>query len=797
MIASVWQDARYAARGLRSSPLFTAIAVFTLALGIGAASALFTVVDAVLLRPLPFPEANRIVSVSTVARGADRGSVPGKNFEAWRREARSLEAMAVYNSSSLTYVGAGDPVQLGGARVSAELFTILAVKPVLGRTFAADEMIAGAPDVMVLSQSFWRQSLGGDPAVLGRTLMLDGKPYTVIGVVDERGAIPRSANYWLPVHPEPAGSNFERYYSMLGRLKPGLTIAAAQADLAAISKTVDEARPASQRGAAIAVMTLHDRMFGSVAKPLALLFGAVTFLLLIACANVANLLLARGASRRREMAVRLALGASRLRLIRQVLLESVMLSGMGAALGMLIPVWAVGVFVRMSPDVVSRVGDIHVNGHVLAFASGVAVLTALLFGMLPAWSSSADDAMSPLKDGTRAAGSVRQQRTRRVLVAAELATALVLLTGAGLLTRSFVNVLAVDIGFDPQHLTSASIYLPRARYTTDVARQNFFTALDERVRAIPGVHSAALTDAMPGGGFSMTTSLSALAGSIDSAQVAIATVAREYPRTVGLQLVAGRMFDATDTPGAPLAAILSAAAARALFPGGNAVGQQLSAASVSDEKRPSVVVGVVKDVPQLGVDVAPMPQVYFVHEQVGGVGPSIVVRATIDPAQLEAMIRHVVTTIDPLQPVASFEQIDRVLAKSIAPRRLNFLLINIFAGLALLLAAVGLYGVMAFQVAQRTRELGIRMALGATGGAVRRMVLRQGMSIVIVGCVAGIVLSAVASRILAGFLYGVTARDTGTFLAAPAILCAVAALACYVPARRATTVDPVVALRND
>jgi predicted permease len=798
LLGDLSMDFRYALRRFRHAPGFVVAVVGVLALGIGATATMFTIVDAVLLRPLPFPEADRIVSISDVDHGTDRRVAASTNINAWRREARSVEILAAYTSSSTVYAPRGaDPVQLSGAVATSELFTLLGVHPVVGRAFVPAEMVTGGPNVVVLSREFWQQSFAGDSGIVGRYVVLDSKPYTVIGVVDEQRALPRTANYWFPLRLDAAGPAVY-FYSVLARLKPGASDETVRRDLGAITRSLDASRPASQRGGDVAVMQLHDRMFGTVRKPLTMLFGAVTFLLLIACANVANLLLARGAMRRREIAVRLALGSGRWRVIRQTLFESLLLGGMSAGVGVLIALWAVRLFVRTSSETIARVPDIHVDSHVLLFAAVVGVTTGLLFGTFPAWASVSGGDIDSLKEGgARAGSSPYHHRVRQVLIVTELSLALLLLTGAGLLTRSFANVMAVDLGFQPEHLSAATVYLPRARYQDSVARRIFFESLLDRVRALPGIQSAALTDGLPPNGYAMSVALTALSGRPDTTEAAILTVGREFPPTVGLQLIAGRVFAATDGPGAPPAVLLSASAARALFPNGAAVGQQLPASAITDRPIPAVVVGVVKDVPLVGVDATPMPHAYFSREQIGGGEGSVVIRSLVDPSKLEVMIRHAVAGVDPRQPVAAFERIDEALAQSVAPRRLNFLLIDIFAGLALLLAGIGLYGVMSLQVTQRTREMGIRMALGATGQTVRALILRQGMTMVAIGCAIGILLSVAATRVLAGLLYGVGVHDAATFLLAPALLCAVAAVATVLPARRATTVDPMVALRND
>ncbi|HEY3933570.1 MAG TPA: ABC transporter permease [Gemmatimonadales bacterium] len=792
MPGSLIQDLRYAVRGLRGNPVFTLIAVATLALGIGATSTLFTVVDAVLLRPLPFPAPERLVSLSEYSHDRDQGVAADANIIAWRH-AHTLDELATYTRSSTVLTGHGVPVQLNGASVTPNYFGVLGVQPIAGRVLLASDTAAGAADVVVISRTLWRDRFGGDRAVVGRSIDLDGKPTVVVGVLNDLDDISTAA-FWQPLQVQPSTNGSMFFYGALARLKPDVTIDAARRELTALVRQADAARPASQRGSGVMVMTLHDRVFGSVRKALILLFGAGCFLLLIACANVANLLLTRSATRRREVAVRIALGAGRIRLARQIVAESVVLSLLGAGIGMLIPVWAVGAFVRLSPDSIGRLAHAQVDGRVLAFAAIVGVATGLVFGAIPAWIATRPEALDALKEASaRTTGSAGQQQFRRVLVATELATALVLLTGAGLLTRSFLNVLAVDPGYRPDHLLGASIRLPRERYPAESAQEAFFRTLLEKVRAIPGVRAAELTDAYPSAGFSMSTTLAALSHATDSTPVAISNVGREYPRTIGLGLVAGRSFDSSDAASSGGTVLLSAGAARALFPHQDPVGQLLPASSVLGG--PLRVVGVVKNVAQLGLDVPPMAHVYVLDQS--GDQSVIVLRADGDVARIEPAVRRAVASIDPSQPVASFVKVDDALAHLLAPRRLNFLLLDVFAGLALLLAAVGVYGVMGMQVAQRTREMGIRVALGASARSVRGLVFRQGMTMVVAGCAAGLAGSLLLSRLLAGLLYGVGVRDAGTFVAAPLLLCCVAALACYLPARRATTVDPMIALRNE
>jgi putative ABC transport system permease protein len=792
------QDLRYALRALRRDRWMTLFLVVTLALGIGATSTLFTIIDAVLLRPLPFHDPDRIVSLSVTADGADVGQAIGPDLVAWHN-ARSVTDISPLTSFTAILTGVGDPAQLRGAKVSGGFFSLLGIRPVVGRLLGSNDDVAGAPDVVLLSEPLWRARFASDPAIAGRVILFNGNPVTIVGVVPARQALPQQAEFWMPLRLDssPAGG-FVFYYQVLARLKPGITSAAAGTELVAMSRRAESGLAAGQRTESVVVKTLHERLFGSVRGALMLLFTAVLFLLLIGCANVANLLLARGAARRREVAVRAALGAGKWRLVRQLLLENMLIAFLGAATGVTMPFWAVSLFMKLAPASITHLDGVHVNPAVLLFTAVTGLVTGLLFGAVPALLAVREVRVAPLiGTGARSSPTRAHHRLRKALVVGQLMAALVLMTGAGLFARSFANVLATDIGFQPEHLVVASVNLPRTRYA-DAARQAaFFDQLLVRTRALPGVASVALTDGVPPLGMVMTAPISATAHPDDSARVAVSRVDRNYPRTVGVELLSGRLFDATDLPGTEPVVVISASAAHALFPGQSAVGAHVEVTEQVVSGRQAVVIGVVKDVPSIGLEGAPLPHVYFSREQVGGGLGAVALRITEDPALLEAQMRAAVAAVDPLQPLSSLQQVDQVLSRSIAPRRLNFLVVVIFALLALLLAAIGLYGIMAYGVTQRTREMGIRMALGATGGRVRGLVLREGMGLMATGVIGGVAMSLALSRVVATFLYGVGAHDALTYAVAPAVLILVGAMACYLPARRATRVDPMVALRGD
>lgn len=792
------RDLRLALRSLARRPTFAAAAIATLALGIGATTTLFTIVNAVLLRPLPYPDAGRIVSISERQDGKDQQVARVRDYYAWRH-ASAFAALAMYGGTSRVVRLGGSPVRVGGQSISSSFFSVFDARPALGRAFRPDEDVDGGPDVVVLSDTLWRR-LGADPAIVGQAVRLDDRPVTVLGVMPRGFGAPRNAWFWVPIQMDSTPDNGTTYYvQIVGRLKAGVSMAAARSEIGTMLAHVPA--PVLAKGAPAesprtpVVMTLHDRLYGEMRPALLMLLGAVAFLLLIACANVANLLLARGAARQREFAVRVALGASRWRLARQLLWESVVVSAAGGAVGLLIPLWTLGFFLRMSPASLTRVGDIRVNGAVLAFAAALSVLTGVAFGLIPALAATGRETFRALREGgARTTGTATQRRIRQSLVVAELTVALVVLTGAGLLTRSFARAVAVDPGFRPDHLLKLEVYLARRSFPSDSLAVQFFDRTVRRIAEMPGVTSVGYADAPLLGGYAKTMTVRLPGSEKTPPQIAAARVSGDYMKAAGLKLVAGRLLDATDRAGAARVAVLSRSAAELLYPGQSALGKT---GFVGDPNGAATVVGIVEDVREPGSPTPRLPQIYLPIAQAPASPYTMAIRYAGEAAPLLAAIRHMIAGYDPLQLGAAVAPMRDQLDQFVAPRRFSSIVIDAFAALALVLAAVGLYGVMAFQVAQRTQELGIRMALGADRRRLLGFVLREGMGLALLGTVCGISLSLALSRLLAGMLFGVTPHDLPTFAGVSVTLMGVALVACYLPARRATRVDPMVALRYE
>ena len=795
-------DVRHGVRLLRMNMLFSGAVIGTLALGIGATSTIFAVVNGVLLRPLPFPEPDRIVSigeVSATSRLFENARIGQRAYEVWSPAAHSFSAMALYSPTSATLTGEGEPVDVEGAQTTASFFSVLSTRVAFGRPFTPAENVPGSERVIVLSQNMWKNTFGGDSAVLNRTIMMNGNATTVIGVMPPDFAMPSTAQYWVALRiPDVPEAEFS--FDMIARLRDGISPESALRELKSLAVRVDSLRSATNRGNVPTVITLHDRLFGSVQKPLIILLGAVVVLLLIACANVANLTLARSAARQREFAVRLALGAGRWRLVRQLLVESSILAGIGGALGLLVPLGLVGVFVKLSPSSVAGVSDIRVDGAVMLFTAATTVIAALLFGLAPALTGSRSDSSSTLAAGNSRGGSTRAHRTvRSALVVFEVSAALTLLTGAGLLTKSFVNATAVNPGFTAKNVYAATVQLPGKRYPNAEAELSFFDQLRTKVGALPGVEVVSVSRTKPLGGFSFTNEMARSPEDPVKLQIAFAEIDGNYGKAVGLRLISGRFIDNTDVFGAPPVVMLTKSAAQHFFPGVDAVGRVMprGGSFVDAGASPPTVIGVVEDVAQRSLDVAPLPQVFLSGPQRKTSPAHLIIRTSLAEAVLQPTIKRLISEIDPLQPLTHFSSLQSDVAKSVAPRRFNSLLVNSFAALALLLAMIGLYGVMAHAVIARTRELGIRTALGAQSQNLLRLVLRQGMSLVALGVGVGAICSLALSRAVSSLLYNVPAQDPVIFIGAPIVLAVVALLACYIPARRATMVSPMTALRQD
>ncbi len=815
-MGTLWQDVRYGIRRLAHSPGFTIVAVLTLALGIGANTAIFSVIDAVLLRPLPFPQSSRLVSVRTVDAVRDRGnpitSASYPDFFDWRSENRVFSGITAFRDSDFTLTGIPQPLHLTGEMVTAGFFTTLGVGPRIGRAFRPEEEKAGH-EVVILSHRLWQTVFQSDPKILGRLITLDGRGYTVVGVMPAGFHFPIETppvELWTTISVDAKGKTpmtaqrGAHLLQVVARLKPGVGLAQAQADMGRINANLKAQYPETNThfGGARVVPEL-DLLVGNVKPALLVLFVAVGLVLLIACVNVANLLLARSMARQKEMAIRAALGASQGRIARQLLAESIVLSLAGGLVGLLLAAWATTGLVRLVPQNIPRMGQIGIDGPVFLFTLLASVATGMLFGLAPALHASKTGLVEPLNESSRGlSGGVRHQRVRSALVVVEMGLALALLAGAGLLIRSFSRLERVNPGFNPQNLLTFTFDLPDARYTTE-QQVNFYDQLLRRLNALPGVRSAAAIKPLPLSsnnmdiGFSVVGRPSTPADRPDSF---FRLVSPGYFRTMGIPLIEGREFNAHDTRTSAPVVIVNQSFARKYFPGQDPVGQRVvpGAADHPVKKLPEYeIVGVVGNVLSTNLSDPPQPEYYVPYSQIMFGGYSIVVRADMAPEGLASAVRGVVRGMDPDVPVYDMKTMDQYLGTAVAEPRFSMLLLSIFAALALVLTAIGLYGVIAYAVAQRTHEIGIRIALGAGPGDVLGDVLGSGARIALLGVVCGTAGALAATRLLRGLLYGVSASDPATFAAVALLLFGVAMLACYIPARRAMRVDPVIALRQE
>jgi putative ABC transport system permease protein len=799
----VLQDVRYALRSLRHHPVFTLTAVLTLAIGIGANTAIFSVVNAVLLRPLPFPEPERLVTVwgHHAAIGRETASLP--DFLDWRRESRSFAGMAARANTQFILTGAGEPEVVRGALVTANYFRVLGAPIPVGRGFRDEEERGGAARVAVLSDGFWRREFGGSTEVVGRQITLGGVPYTIVGAGARGLAVPDEVDVWSTFPTDTTLGRRNDFLEVVGRLAPGADQRRAQEEMTTIARRLERAYPNSNGGWGVELVGLQERIVGEIRPALLVFMGAVGLVLLIACANVANLMLARVAAREREVTIRAALGASRRRLVRQLLTESVVLSLAGGALGLGLAVWGVHALQALEPGTIPRLEEIGVNANALAFALGLSVATGLLFGIVPATRLMRYDLRDGLAEGGRGmAGHRSAGRTRSLLVLAEVALACVLLVGAALLLTSFVRLQHVDPGFQPGGILTARVTLPRARYDDPARQAAFADALLERVRNLPGVTEAALASDAPLGDGPPYWSF-AVAGveqpGPDVVQDAVIfRTTPDYFRTFAIPLLRGRLYDASDRGDAAPVALVSQALAQRYWPDRSPLGARITLGNPADTSSVwMTVVGVVGDVRQEGPAAAAYPQLYLPLAQVSSRSLLIALRTPGDPPSLTPAVKRAVSAIDPGLALGRVATMEERVAGALARPRVNALLLGGFAATALVLAALGIYGVIAYSVVQRTRELGIRMALGARAADVLQLVLRQGMAPVLGGLALGLAGAAVASRVLRGLLYGVGGTDLTTYAAVATFLAAVALLASYLPARQAAAADPVVALRNE
>jgi putative ABC transport system permease protein len=793
---------------LSKSPAFAFVAVLTLGLAIGANTAIFSVVNAVLLRPLPYRHAEQLVRVFGTQPQLARAPNSPANFLEWKAENQVFERIATCVGQGFNLTGTDKPERVIGARVSSDLFELLGVQPALGRDFTAEEDRDGGERVVILSYEFWQRRFGGDQDVVRQTITLGDQPYTIIGVMPRGFGFPGTrTQIWTPVAFNPAerATRDTNYIDVVARMKPGVSLEQAQANMTAVARHQAERYPKTNTGIGAEVVSLQEFTVGDVRPMLIVLFGAVGFVLLIACANVANLVLARAAARHREMAIRGALGASRSRVVRLLLTESVLLAIVGGAFGLLLAIWSLDLLVSLKPANLPRLAEIGVNRTVFLFTAAVSVFTGVLFGLAPAWQVSKSDLNEGLKESGRGGSDAPwRHRVRALLVISEVALSLVLLIGAGLMIRSFARLLAVDPGFKSDHVLTAFVSLPVSKYSKREEQVGFFDRLLERLRNVPGVSAAGVVTDIPlyGGsstGFDVEGRPPALPGQRPLTDYRM--INSDYFAAMSMRLVKGRAFAGYDTEAAPGVVIINETMAARYFAGEDPIGKRLELSGSPKDLRE--IVGVVADVRNYGVDAEVKPEVYvpFLQSAAGYLSSvtsalTIVVRSTIDPSALAQTLREQVQALDKDQPVSEIKTMEWYLADSMAQRRFNMLLLGVFAGLALVLAAVGIYGVIAYTVTQRTHEMGIRIALGARGADILRLVFSNAMATTVVGIVIGLGAALALTRLLQSLLYQVTATDPVVFATIPLLLLAVAAIATYLPARRAMKVNPITALRE-
>jgi putative ABC transport system permease protein len=794
---------------LLKKPGFTVVAVLALALGIGANTAIFSVIYTVLLSPLPYPNADRLVWIWETNPASDIKTEPASlpNFNDWKTQSRSFEGMAAFAKSALTLTSEREPERIRACIVSANFLSVLGVEPIMGRNFLAEENEPGKNRVVILSHSLWQRRFGANPGILNQAITLNGNPYTVVGVLPPTFKIPSTENPAATELFAPLTIDLQQaqrradYLGVIARLKPGVGHAQAQAELTTIAARLEQQYPDSNAGWTARLLPLHERLTGDVRSALWLLMGTVGFLLLIACANVANLLLARSTARQQEIAIRRALGADRSRLIRQFLTESVLLSLLGGILGSMVAMWGVEILVALSPGNIPRLDEVRLNLMVLAFTLGVSVMTGIIFGIFPALHATNPSLTESLKEGGRSStGGIRGNRLRSSLVISEIAIALVLLVGAGLMIKSFVRLQEVDPGFRPERILTADMSLPRAKYKEPAQVIAFYDQFMKRISSQPGVESVAAITTLPlsGGGaiasFEVEGRPEPPPNQVVDAEYRVVTPA--YFTTMGIPLIRGEGFTERHTRDAPSVMIINETMARRYFPGEEPIGKRINLGNPqSDPWR--TIIGVVKDVHDEGLDTDPYPQMYSPLAQFPANAMTLVARTGGDPLALAPNIRGELAAIDRDQPLTNLRTMEQVMSQSISRQRFNMTLIAIFSVVGLILATVGIYGVMSYSVTQRTHEIGIRMALGAQARDVLKLVVGQGMLLALVGVGAGLVIAFGLTRVMSSLLFGVSATDPLTFGAVALLLAAVAALACFIPARRAMKVDPMVALRYE
>ena len=800
LIEDLWQDFRFGLRSLLKRPGFTAIALLALALGIGANTAIFSLVNAVILQPLPYRDPDRLISVYGTRNRSTQGSVGPTDFLDYRSQNKTFEQFAASGSMMLpmNLTGSGEPERLNASIITGNYFDTFGVRPALGRGFSLENEKTGQDHVTVLSHAFWQTRFGGDPNIVNKTINLDGKAYEVLGVMPAEVVLPQPAQLWVPINfdadPEMKMRN-ARFLRGIGRLKEGVTLDQAQTDTDLIAAQLEQQYPDSNTGWSLRLIPLREILVGGSRTMLFILFGAVGFVLLIACANVANLLLVRAAARQKEIAMRTALGASRLRIIRQMITESLLLAIFGGALGALLAVAGVKLLVSLGEDNIPRTANVKIDATVLAFTLLISLATGLLFGLAPAIRTMKENLVDALKDGIRGGSEATvKNRTRSLLVVFESAIAVMLLIAAGLLIRSLVALQNVDPGFDPNNVLTLRVDLPRQKYNTPEKASNFFEQLETRVAGLPGVEAVGLITDLPlsGEARDMPYRVEGRPATSDIAFVDFRRVNKNYFSAMRIPLRRGRNFTEQEVRQSDKAIVVSQAFVDSVFPNEEALGKRLIIWS-GIRNEPYEIIGIVGDTRYQSLQGEPSATMYVPTRELLFV--NLVIRTQGDPLSLVGGVRKEVNALDPDQPIASIRPMTEWVAMSAAGARYRTTLLGLFALLAMILAATGIYGVMSYSVAQRTQEIGVRMALGARPLDVLKLVVRQGMMLVLIGVIVGLAGALALTRVMSSLLFGVTERDPITFVAVAALLIVVAFISCFVPAHRATRIDPLIALR--
>jgi len=806
------QDLHYGLRMLAKSPGFTAVAIIALTLGIGANSAIFSVVNSVLLRSLPYQNADQLVMIwgKLPGHGVDQMGASAPEFMDYREQTQAFEHIAAYYSTSFNLTGGAEPERITATLVSASLFPALGVRPALGRDFLPEEDQHGRGQVAILSHGLWQRRFGSDPAIIGQALTLNGQPYAVIGIMPAGFQfLNPETELWVPVaftpHQLSEDERGSHWLNVLARLKPGVTLQQARTEMDAIARRIQQQHRknySDESGWGVIVEPLHETVVGNVRSSLLILLGVVGFVLLIACANVANLLLARASVRQKEIAIRAALGANRFRLIRQMLTESILLSLIGASLGILLTLWANDLLVALKPQNLPRLAEVGIDSRVLWFTFAVSLLTGALFGLAPALQTSKPNLNESLKEGGRTTGSVGRHRLRSILVISEVALALVLLIGAGLMIKSLYRLQQFSPGFNPANVLTMRLSLPQSKYSQPHHQRAFFESLLKRVETLPGVQSASAVNSLPLSRTGNRRNFSIEGRGDMKLNVEFRMASPDYFRSMGIPLMKGRFFTERDREGAPGVVIVNESLARIFFPEEDPLGKRIKVGSLRGPFPWLSIVGVVGDVKHDGLDAEAPPEMYVSYLQPllqnFGIPPMfLVVRSADDPLNLIAAVQSEVLALDKNQPVYRVATMDQLVSSSMAERRFQMILFGIFAAIALLLAAIGIYGVISTTVAQRTHEIGIRVALGARSSDVMRLVVGQGMALALIGVAAGLAGALALTRLMSMLLFGVSTTDPATYASIAMLLMIVALLACYIPARRATKVDPMVALRYE